>query len=494
LRLAFITVSTGMLICSTAICGAAPISIGTQKQLFIDEYIVAQTDGVFPVLNQPVKHPGNPILQLPPSPRDDGYDLAVIYGNVIYDAEHRLFKMWYETCNYDERSRVVAYATSVDGIKWDLPCLRLVSYPRWQLPHCGTGEMDNNLVLDTGAGETAPGVFKDLHESDARRRYKMLYFSRGNGSPLQPAYSADDIHWKPYPAGNWIPRNDSSSPCLWDPGLGKYVAHVRHNADTPRGNERQVMQYESDDFVNWTEHGVIMKADDDDPIGHRQFYEMPWMKYENLYLGFMSVYHLLPERDKQAPLSIWEDRTDTQLTVSRDNRNWSRAGNRQTFILNSTIPGDYDYGTIYVLHRPFVLDDEIWIFYSGLSSLHWAQSRGEAFEGAVCLAKLRLDGFVSLDTGGRGTMTTKTITHTGDRLVINTDARYGSMRVELLDEDGNPIPGYTKDDCEAITDDKIRHTIRWNGSSNLKSLQGRPIALKFYMQRCRLYSFVFHPS
>jgi len=232
--------------------------------------------------------------------------------------------------------------------------------------------MDNNLVLDTGAGETAPGVFKDLHESDARRRYKMLYFSRGNSSPLQPAYSADGIHWKSYPAGNWIPRNDSSSPCLWDAGLGKYVAHVRHNADTPLGNERQVMQYESDDLVNWTEYGVIMKADDEDPIGHRQFYEMPWMNYENLYLGFMSVYHLLPERDKQAPLAIWEDRTDTQLTVSRDNRNWSRAGNRQTFIPNSTI--------------------------------------------------------------------------------------------------------------------------RWNNSSDLKSLQGRPIALKFYMQRCRLYSFVFHSS
>ena len=138
LRPAIITVSAFMSICligSSAVPGAEAISIGTQKQLFIDESIVADTDGVFPVLNQPVKHPANPVLKLPPSPRDDGYDLAVVYGNVIYDADDRRFKMWYETCNYDERSRVVAYATSADRIRWDLPCLRLVSYPRWQLRH-----------------------------------------------------------------------------------------------------------------------------------------------------------------------------------------------------------------------------------------------------------------------------------------------------------------------------------------------------------------------
>lgn len=489
--LLFIFIASIFSVYSNAYGDSTPISIGTQKQLFIDDYIIDETDGVYQFLNQPVKYQGNPVLRLEPPPQIGGNELIVVYGNVIYDEDDHLFKMWYEASNYYEVSRVVAYATSLDGVNWELPCLRLVSYPNWHAPGCGTGEFDNNLVLDTGAGETAPGVFKDLHESDPQKRYKMQYFSKGNGSPLAPSFSPDGIHWSQPPDGNWIPSGDSSNPCMWDPRLGKYVAHTRYNADTPNGLERQVMQYESEDFVNWTKHGIIMKADENDPIGHRQFYEMIWMPYEDVYIGFLTVYHLLPERDKLAPLHLWEDRTDVQLTFSRDNRNWIRAGDRKTFLPNSTMPGDYDYGTIYVMNRPIIVGDEIWIYYTGISGLHWGASRGEIMEGVACLAKLRLDGFVSLDAPSKGTFTTKTITTTGDKLYINADARYGSIKVEILSADGNSIPGFSKDDCEHITGDNIRHEVKWNGTSDIKGLKSKTITLKFYMQRCKLYSFVF---
>ena len=40
----------------------APLEIGTNKQLFIDDYIIDHTLGVVRTLNQPAKYIGNPVM------------------------------------------------------------------------------------------------------------------------------------------------------------------------------------------------------------------------------------------------------------------------------------------------------------------------------------------------------------------------------------------------------------------------------------------------
>ena len=308
-------------------------------------------------------------------------------------------------------------------------------------------------------------------------------------------FSADGIHWKTTTKGKLIPIGDSLHPVLWDGKLGKYVAHSRHNHITPEGFEqRQVLQSESEDFLNWTRYGVIMKPDEHDPPGHRQFYDMSWMNYEGVYVGFMSVYHLTPSEQFKTPQRAWEDRVDVQLTFSRDNRHWIHAGNRQTFIPNSKRPGDYDYGIIYTMHRPMIVGDEIWIYYVGYSGLHWATRRNEIQGGVVCLAKLRLDGFVSVDTGARGTLTTRPLVMSGDHLVVNADARFGALRVELLDRAGNPIPGFSQADALPITSDAVRHTVRWQRGTDVAQLRGQPISIRFHQERCKLFAFQFRAN
>lgn len=465
---------------------ALPVDVGTTRQLFIDDHVVESLDGVFRVLNRPQKYAHNPVLELKPAQQVDGQQLIVAQGSVIYDAEEKLFKMWYEGATYQWRNNVVCYAYSKDGVRWTLPNLGLVEYQ---------GSRKNNVVLHTGAGEMAPGAFKDTHEQDPSRRYKMLYFSRGNSSPVAVGFSADGIHWKTTTKGKLIPIGDSLHPVLWDPKLGKYVAHSRHNHITPEGFEqRQVLQSESEDFLNWTRYGVIMKPDEHDPPGHRQFYDMSWMNYEGVYVGFMSVYHLTSSEQFKTPQTAWEDRVDVQLTFSRDNRHWTHAGNRQTFIPNSKRPGDYDYGIIYTMHRPMVVGDEIWIYYVGYSGLHWATRRNEIQGGVVCLAKLRLDGFVSVDTGARGTLTTKPLVMSGDRLVVNADARFGALRVELLDRAGKPIPGFSQADALPITSDAVRHTVRWQRGTDVTQLRGQPISIRFHQDRCKLFAFQFRAN
>jgi len=114
-------------------------------------------------------------------------------------------------------------------------------------------------------------------------------------------------------------------------------------------------------------------------------------------------------------------------------------------------------------------------------------------------ARLRLDGFVSLETTNDESMlTTKPFKFAGDHLRINTDARDGELAVEILEYDNKyhsidvtPIKGFTRSECIPFKGDKIRHTIAWKQGSKLDSLKGKTIKLKFYLRHAKLYSFQF---
>ena len=116
----------------------------------------------------------------------------------------------------------------------------------------------------------------------------------------------------------------------------------------------------------------------------------------------------------------------------------------------------------------------------------------------ICLAKLRLDGFVSVDAGTtehfeikEGTLTTKPLTFEGGKLLINANAKWGSVLVEILDARGKPISGFSREDCDALNEDKIHHAVSWHGKADLKALEGEVIKLKFYLRGAKLFSFVF---
>ncbi|MDC0935544.1 hypothetical protein OAS39_04595 [Pirellulales bacterium] len=463
------------------------VEVGLRKQLFIDDYIVASTEGTTRKLHQPVKHEGNPVIS-PPAPQPGKEELLLLGGSVIYDEEERLFKMWYEANNAKRTRAAMAYATSTDGINWDMPCFNTISYPEWDAPACNSGK-NNFLWGETTIEmytELVLSVLKDPHETDPARRYKMVYRKDDAGAGTGSVWtnvSPDGIHWT-HETSSIIQDADSFHSALWDPGLGKYVVHSRFNRNNhpTLPPQRQVLQSESDDFVNWTTYGVILKPDERDPPD-AQFYNMEWMPYEGVFVGFPAVFHTV------------SDRIDVQLAFSRDDRNWERAGDREVFIPNSQTPGDYDYGMIWnVLQHPVVVGDEIFIYYNGASGLHGAYWSGDPQGGVIGLAKLRLDGFVSIvdDAGpGPGTLTTKPLTTSGQSLVVNADAKSGSIQVEILDSAGVPVPGFGKADSDPITGDDVRHVVTWNGKCSLAALGGGPFSLKFHVEGAALYSFVF---
>ena len=107
---------------------------------------------------------------------------------------------------------------------------------------------------------------------------------------------------------------------------------------------------------------------------------------------------------------------------------------------------------------------------------------------------LRLDGFVSVNAPyDGGEMVTKPFTFTGTELEINYRTGVsGFVRVEIQDEAGIPIPGYTLADCPEIIGDEIMRVVAWKGGADVAQLAGQLVRLRFAMKDADLYSFKFH--
>jgi len=106
---------------------------------------------------------------------------------------------------------------------------------------------------------------------------------------------------------------------------------------------------------------------------------------------------------------------------------------------------------------------------------------------------LRLDGFASAHAGGEpGTWTTPPIVFAGDRLELNVaTSAAGEVRVEVLDADGRPLPGFGLNDAIPVIGNDIAKVVRWTGGSDVSALRGRPVRLRFHMLDADLFAFRF---
>ena len=440
-----------------------------QRHLFVDDYVVEEARDVRRVMNRPVKYAGNPVIR-PAYPIDHGIN---IYGTLMHDAEMGLYRMWYQgyggpVPNY------ACYATSRDGVYWEKPELGIVEMG---------GDRENNVVLEHAC---VPNVIRDSRDGDPGRLYKMLFWDRpatprGTAS-VSVAFSPDGIRWTKY-EGNpvLLGTHDTHTLFGWDESYGKYVAYIRPRVPMGKGITRVVGRSVSDDFVDWTEPEVVLAPDDDDPPG-LEFYGMPVFKYEGLYLGLPWAYHTHPEESYPRMAGS----ADVQLASSRDGIKWERVGDREPFIPLGP-PGSVDQGMVYCANQPLAMGDELWFYYGGFDNDHAHPLPSSN----ICLAKLRLDGFVSMDADAReGTVVTRAFRCGGGELVINASARGGTVSVAVLDEQGVEVDGYRAVDCALFDGDSVRHRVTWRENVSLGGVKRSVVRLKFYLRNAKLYSFV----
>ena len=458
---------------------SAPVRIGNHEQLFLDDFIIARIEGVTRRIN-PVKKRPAPIIE-PDRPWER--NIAILFGSVIYDQADKVFKAWYDAGGH------VGYAVSKDGIAWTKPELDGVQWQRKK----------TNLVVERGKlGHFYElfGVIKDRRDPDPGRRYKMAFLSIEPGFPgtfprqfhkgqrrgLGTAISPDGIHW--------TLENDCASTEVCDigrfyrdPADGMYVLLGRTKLTPDRVGERwkrsgwgrAVHCIESADFKQWSEGELIMAADHKDPDGV-EIYSMSPFPYEGVVIGLVQMFHGLPTQGN----------LDIQLAVSRDRKHFTRVEPRLPFIPVGPV-GSWDRFNISIgCLPPVTVGDDFWFYYSGRTYRHSPYKGDDSgpTKGRIGLAVIKRGRFLALEADfSGGTVQTKPFVVEGETLLLNANAGYGTIEVELQDAAGNAVAEATVSGRDAVD---ISVSLP---PAVLAERRGEAVRLLFTPRNAQLYGF-----
>jgi hypothetical protein len=185
---------------------------------------------------------------------------------------------------------------------------------------------------------------------------------------------------------------------------------------------------------------------------------------------------------------------DSQMTTSRNGVNWTRLW-REPYVALGT-QDEFDFGSLYMAAGMVRRGGKIFQYYGGYRVTHLAgvaDPKPKEPCSHIFRLEQRLDGFVSADAAFEGgEFTTRPLTFTGTRLVLNVNASaLGTCKVEILDEQGRPVPGFSLDDCDEVSGNHLEKTVSWKGKTDLSSLHGRTVQLRFAMRACKLFAFQF---
>lgn len=479
------------------------IPIDTGRQLFVDDYLIAETS-LRRTHHRPRVHEASPVLK-PETPLEmnNGYCPVAcpFQDGVFYDPKDRLYKIWYHAGWFDG----TAYAHSEDGIQWVRPNLDIEPGTNRVLPRRDPYERD-------GAG-----IWLDQETSNPAERFKMFVYHRKRDAEqfryaqLHPGpvvseggtvyTSPDGIHWA---------DRASTGPCgdntnfFYNPYRKAWFYSIR--TTNKRGRVRSYR--ECADFVQgakWTRDDVIFfaTADDQDPpdpvLGYQtQLYNVDAVGYESLMLGVFAI-HKGPPNEICAK-GGFPKITDLMLGFSRDGIHWDRP-DRTPFLACSQQPGTWNRG---YLHSSggvcLIAGDELRFYFAAFSGMSPRLGGHMYAGGSTGLATLRRDGFASLDgDAAGGTLTTKPLSFSGKHLFVNARADRGEVKVEVIGSDGHVIKPFTVANCQRLKADSTRQKVSWNGADDLSAddlsaLRGRPVQFRFHVSNAQLFSFWVSPE
>lgn len=522
-----------------------PTNIGSHPQLLLDDEFVERMTGLHRTMHGPVKHPRNPLI-VPEQPFERRYKFHFGWGvgAVIRDPEAQLFRAYYPVTQ-----KHLHYAESEDGITWRKPALGRAEYAGSRdnnilMPDCHAPSVIHHpdmpgdcpyrmFAVKQGVG---PAVFRSrdgLNWSDPvpvktppggddacltydhhAHRFILTFKPRAPiGKTIVNPLTAEP--WE-IPIRHLVVSTSDDDMQSWSPWQR---ALVPDEVDQQSVSERYPPIFVEGFLYPWrmkpefeAAHEYARRTGYLDRLTvapqtgyhHMDFMNMVVIPYPGLYVGLLQVLNATAHtfdfgaggvpRPDGGPGS--DGTMEIQLVCSRDLVHWQRLGDRQPFLPLGEV-GAWDQSMVTPFTSNGILrDGKHQLYYGGLRHSHAHMSRwnkpgdwpGE--RGGIGLATLRRDGFVSLDAGPEGgQFTTPLLRFTGENLVVNADARNGEIRVEVLDEDGTVVNGYSRNACRPVCGDDTDHVIHWQGTNGLGALQGRPISLRVTLRNAQLYSF-----
>lgn len=474
--------------------GAEPLDVGSELQLMADPTLVGELgSGARLVLHHPMPQEVSLVMDRPWEGNAVNYMTAFRDGEV-FRLYYRGADVQYSKDGYRETHReVTCYAESRDGIHWTKPVLGLFEFE---------GSRQNNIVWD-GLGTHNFTPFKDANPSaSGKARYKALgYGEAKSGKGLFAFQSEDAIHWSPMSDSPVITRGafDSQNLAFWDPVRSEYREYHRDFRDG-----RDIRTATSKDFAHWTDPEFL----DYTPGRISELYTnqiIPYFRAPHLLLGFPTRYvdrgwtrsaEQLPRPDYRRLRGTKSPRegtaiTDTMFMTSRDRKRFQvwpesfiRPGLRKT--------DSWFYGDIYqnwglLQTRSTIADapEEL--------SMYVTESTMQERPAYLRRYSLRLDGFVSASAPlAGGEVLTRTLRFSGDRLLLNfSTSAAGSIRIEIQDEGGRPIPGFALAESPEIYGDSIEQPAPWKDDAALRKLSGWSVRLRFVLKDADLYAFRF---
>lgn len=485
-----------------------PIDIGSRRELFVDQFLIERLDQARLVVHQPQPREVALTMDQPWEAEGPGY------VTVFQDGGR--YRMYYRALPDGDGPRgtrqVTCYAESADGVRWTRPELGIVEY---------RGSKKNNIVL-RGVESHNLTPWRDANpDAPPESRYKAVCGLFRTGMALFRSH--DGIHWHRW-SGEMLPLKgnfDSQNVIFWDAVRREYRAYWR---DSRRGDPhvpdgRDVRVAVSQDLIHWGEShwldyepGRRGTADiDGDP---HQFYTngiQPYHRAPHLLLGFPLRYidrgwtasadalpNLVRRRALAAenilggrPTRLGTAITDVLFMASRD-------GRRFHVMPSAILP-------------PGVQRDGAWFYGSGGKalgmvetdpavdgappelSIYASENARQATPARLRRYTFRMDGFVSVRASlFGGELLTKPVVFSGSQLEINfSTSAGGSLRVEIQDQDGEPIPGFSLAECHLQYGDQLDRIVTWETGNDLSKLAGNAVRLRFQLRDADLYSLRF---
>jgi len=476
------------------------IDIGSRRELFVDESLISKKSGLELRLHSPIRREVVMFFNKPWEGTGSDYEVTFRDGDI--------FRMYYMSAQLTNSAgtklgghpNFACYAESKDGINWVKPDLGLFEF---------NGSKKNNIVLSVPSMDNFT-PFKDPNPNcNPDEKYKAVGSGKGG---LFAFKSVDGIHWSYLSDKPIITKGkfDTQNNAFWDPIRKKYWCYIRDFHDE-KGNPtsdltkgiRDIRVATSTDFLNWTDPISIKYLSPEVALYTNQV--LPYYRAPHLFLGFPTQY--VDRKFSKAAMQALPDPEHRQARMKFSPR-------YGTVITNGLFMSSYD-GVLFNRWDEVFLPigpqrDDNWVYGDGYQSLGLLETPSEDIGASPELSffakeghwketsrlrrySIRIDGFVSIHARETpAELITKTLKFSGKTLSLNFSTSVaGAILVELQDERGKPIPGYSLSDCDELFGDTISRIVTWNNGSDLSELAGKPIRIRMSLNGADLYSFKF---
>lgn len=465
---------------SLASFAADPIDLQGRWDLFVDHHLIAEKKGITLKLHEPVRRE----IALEFNQPWEGPTSA--YCSVVQDGG--IARLYYRGTFGDSKSdhsaeQVTCMAESRDGgITFTRPDLGLIE--------CGGTKANNVIWMGIESHNLSP--FLDANPAcKPDERYKALGGVKAPGKNWQEGAtagglyafaSADGIQWRKMKKEPVLTKGafDSQNLAFFDTLKGQYRCYSRIFSNKVRA----IQSSTSADCLMWSE-GVANRYAKGVPAEH--FYTNSTLSVPGAEHLFISTPKRFVTARKKIPSHEGPGVSDAVFMTSRDGVNFDRS-----FLEAWVRPG---------------LDQKNWTDRNNMpawgivqtSPSEWSMYISEHYRHPTARLRrlsIRPRGFASAHADAKGgEFTTPPLKVSGSRLLLNySTSAAGFVRIEIQDDSGQPVPGFTLADMPELYGDELEAAAAWKSGSDLSALSGKTIRLHFVMRDADVFALKFGGS